>query len=118
LVAGVVVIVGVFLACTWVMVAQPTVGQISLTTVVVVVVIVGLSIGIITHYVGLLAEIVSFIDGRTRKPSAVMDPDRLVSAEAAQEPTVTEELRPADIEELLIELEEAEAEKGSGEGES
>ena len=33
LAAGVVLIVGVFYACTWVMVAQPTVGKVSLTTV-------------------------------------------------------------------------------------
>jgi hypothetical protein len=82
---GVVVIVGVFFACTWLTVAQPTVGQISLTTVVAVVIAVGLSIGIIIHYIGLFAEIVSFIPGRTG------------SAEAAQEPSVMEELQPEEL---------------------
>ena len=61
LAAGVVLIVGVFYACTWVMVAQPTVGKVSLTTVVVTVVIIGGFILVIARYSRLLAEVISFI---------------------------------------------------------
>ena len=39
LAVGVVVIVGVFYACTWLVVAQPTVGKLSVTTVVVAIVV-------------------------------------------------------------------------------
>ena len=60
LVVGVAVIVGVFYSCTWVMAAQPTVGNLNLATVVVAVVIVVFVAVIIAQYVGLLAEIISF----------------------------------------------------------
>lgn len=61
LVVGVAVIVGVFYSCTWVMAAQPTVGNLNLATVVVAVVIVVVVAIVILHYVGLLKEIVSFL---------------------------------------------------------
>lgn len=61
LAVGIVVIVGVIYSCTWVMVAQPTVGNLNLATVVVAVVIVVVVATVILHYVGLLKEVVSFI---------------------------------------------------------
>ncbi len=67
LVAVIAVIVGVFYACTWLVVAQPTVGQLSLTTVVAIVVIVGFSLLIIMRYFGLVAEVVSFISRIIRR---------------------------------------------------
>ena len=58
---GVVVIVGVFYSCTWVMVAQPTVGKLNLATVVAVLVIGVGVVAVIMHYVGLLKEVTSFL---------------------------------------------------------
>ena len=58
---GIVVIIGVFYACTWVVVAQPTIGKFNVATAIAVVVIVGFSILIILQYVGLLAGMISFI---------------------------------------------------------
>jgi hypothetical protein len=61
LVVGIAVIVGVFYSCTWVMATEPTVGKLNLATVVVAVVIAVFVVVIVGRYVGLLAEIISFI---------------------------------------------------------
>ena len=99
---GVVVIVGVFYSCTWVMATQPTVGNLNLTTVIGAVVIVGGFIVVTMKYAGLLGGIMSFISGK-REEEARTDEEVMEAPGPAEE--AAQHLERAEEPSVAIEVE-------------